>query len=802
MGHRDSAADACRGMTRFGRCAVAVLAAVGAGVATLLAPPLTGAVSASADVGVPTNVTALARNGAAIVSWTPPATDIGQEVSAYRAVVYPGGHACEAQVGVDENPLTCTITGLTNGVKYQVMVAARSSAGGWGAYAPDDRFALGDFGHAGGRIMYDAGSMQTWGRYLEVAPVGWDGRGLLDPLRFGYCNRTQLLGAAEMGFGAGAANTARILEKCPWSGFKAVADYNGGHRNDWFVPSLEEMTAIWRNRSSADLSNCDHWTSSERTASTAWTIRVSAWGSPGELAKSWGGCVRPVRYVDGYYTAVFVTPNDGLPDVISDLRVADGSWGRGYDFVRLQWTVPEAHDNPVIGHRVRISSNGGNTWDTLPAGDGEGSYLLDDLPYASAHLVMVAAVTEFGRGPWSPPLLVTTRGANAKEIWVVDGWMNPVRGGSITWEMVPRTAWSAVPYGLDSAGEIVFPSAPAGTVRITLTDGVLTDGSLVSGQWVTTLGFGLKLLSVGARPSPLRTVAVSLPGELPVSNASVTVNGLTDTYRSGDFTFTMPGFASSGRTDAAGTFTARGFPAGPVTAEVVYDDGVIGQQQTIPFAGTVAFVELEYAPYVEPVEDEVTVEEGEAVEVVLEARLAAPRDGRALRERYAAGRAQVQSGVRVTLVPPRGAARGSCGAQLTGVTDARGRVRLTVCATKSGEYRVRSAGAMPVGGYTMLVLGAPALPPKSVSAWSPRIGVATLSWERPDFTGGATVSAYRLTLTAPGKATLTRTVPWKPGRSLSTSFRGLAHATTYQVSVRAVTKHGVSDPFVTSVPVA
>lgn len=783
------------------RVAAMVLSA-GAAAFLLIAPPTPDTASASTPPGAPTNVTAVARDQSITVSWNPPAAD-GSDVAAYRAVAQPGFQACETRVYVDDNPLTCTITGLTNGQKYQVMVAARTGASGWGLFSPDDRYAVGDWGHAGGRILYDAGAMQTWGRYIEVAPAGWDGKPASATTRVAFCNRDEVLGVTATAMGTGAANTAAILEKCPWSGFKAVAEYGGGHRGDWFVPSADEMAAIWGDRHVVDMpSACDHWTSSESSSSKAWTVRDSHWTQRQSTWKSMAACVRPIRYVDGTHSALFVTPNDGLPGLITDLRIAGGSAGRGYTSVRLEWTPPDAYGNPVVGHRVRVAANDRGDWRLLENGGAEGTYLLDDLPYSSARVVQVAAVTEFGRGPWSAPLLVTTKGASAKEVWIMDARTNPVRGGTVTWEMVPRTAWSSVPYGLDSAGEIVFPSAPAGTVRVTLTDGVLEDGSLVSGEWTATLGFGLTALWLPANPLPSRTVAVTLPGDLPVSNASVTFNGLTDTYRNGGFTFTMPSFRTSGRTDAAGTFTAFGFPDGTVTADVVYDDGVIGQQQTIAAAAPVSFVELEYAPYVEPVDDGATVDVDEPVEVTLEARLGAPRSGAQASRGYIVSQSRPQAGVRVTLVPPAGARAGTCGARLTGVTDARGRVQLRVCATKSGVYRVRSAGAMPVGGYTLRVRGAASMPPAAVTAFSPRIGTATVTWRRPSFTGGATVSAYRVVLTARGEPTIQRTIQSRPGTNLTASFTGLAHATTYRVSVIAVTKYGLSDAGVTTVPVA
>ncbi|MCC5952625.1 MAG: S-layer homology domain-containing protein [Acidimicrobiia bacterium] len=72
--------------------------------------------------GAPTDVTGVALDRAAEVSWNAPASDGGSPITSYTATAAPGGATCTT-----DGHLTCTIGGLTNGETYTVTVTATNA---------------------------------------------------------------------------------------------------------------------------------------------------------------------------------------------------------------------------------------------------------------------------------------------------------------------------------------------------------------------------------------------------------------------------------------------------------------------------------------------------------------------------------------------------------------------------------------------------------------------------------------------------------------------------------------------------
>jgi Putative Ig domain/Regulator of chromosome condensation (RCC1) repeat/Fibronectin type III domain len=79
--------------------------------------------------GAPTAVTALPGDASATVSWTAPASLDGGNVISYTATATPGGETCTTSA------TTCTIAGLTNNTRYDIVVVVHTSVGDSGSSA-------------------------------------------------------------------------------------------------------------------------------------------------------------------------------------------------------------------------------------------------------------------------------------------------------------------------------------------------------------------------------------------------------------------------------------------------------------------------------------------------------------------------------------------------------------------------------------------------------------------------------------------------------------------------------------------
>ena len=137
---------------------------------------------------------------------------------------------------------------------------------------------IGNKGPGGGIIVYDAGSLQWWGRYLEAisVPSGAGRPWSLLPTTSLYAG--DVTGRAHIdakGIGYGRINTAAIIAQSgPGEYAASFADafvLNGV--DDWFLPSKDELDAAYNTQAIfgvPKVARAPYWSSSENSANYAW----------------------------------------------------------------------------------------------------------------------------------------------------------------------------------------------------------------------------------------------------------------------------------------------------------------------------------------------------------------------------------------------------------------------------------------------------------------------------------------------------------------------------------------------------
>ena len=188
-----------------------------------------------------------------------------------------------------------TVTGSVKPVTFKYSAGATCATGGL--------CSLGQTGPGGGIVFYDAGSTQTWGRYLEVAPTGWSGQNETNTSGR-WCSTNGYETATLTGIGDGYANTLAMLNDCGGATYAAgmAHNYTGGGYQDWYLPSQNEATALMQQDTLTGMaliiqSGVFYWTSTQNDTDGALTYHPFNLGFPYGL-KNAVSLVRPIRAFD------------------------------------------------------------------------------------------------------------------------------------------------------------------------------------------------------------------------------------------------------------------------------------------------------------------------------------------------------------------------------------------------------------------------------------------------------------------------------------------------------------------------
>jgi hypothetical protein len=99
--------------------------------------------------------------------------------------------------------------------------------------------------------------------------------------------------------GTGRANTLAIIKVCKTPGtaaqFADKLDYSSF--SDWYLPSKDELTEMFKRRDVVIMNNAERWSSTEVDANTAWALSFDAAGTPVPVIrdKNTPHGVRPIR---------------------------------------------------------------------------------------------------------------------------------------------------------------------------------------------------------------------------------------------------------------------------------------------------------------------------------------------------------------------------------------------------------------------------------------------------------------------------------------------------------------------------
>ena len=137
-----------------------------------------------------------------------------------------------------------------------------------GSIAQNKTYRIRDRGPAGGWVFYDKGNFSGGWRYLEAAPHD------LGEAQWG-CPDLSIPGAGRTAIGSGKRNTREITVTCieENTAAKMVMAYNGGGQSDWFLPSKDELNAMYENLAKQETGgfiNDLYWSSSDYSADRAW----------------------------------------------------------------------------------------------------------------------------------------------------------------------------------------------------------------------------------------------------------------------------------------------------------------------------------------------------------------------------------------------------------------------------------------------------------------------------------------------------------------------------------------------------
>jgi Tfp pilus assembly protein PilE len=477
--------------------------------------------------GAPTITSVTPASGSIAVTWTPSATQLGNAVvTGFTAVATPGGASCSASA----SSTACTITGLTNGTGYSVVVTPTTTAGPGTPSAPSATVtpagvpgvpldvSATDAQNAQSTITWTAppsngatitaytltdSAADTWTTSATTAcgstsSCSYVATGLTNGSPYTFTvTATNAQGTSSISSpsntitpvttpGAPTGLTAVAAAYAATLSWTAPAS-TGGSDIQWYAISDTAGDAWTTDPTSAcgSTSSCSYTTPSTLTAGTAYTFSVAAANAAGTGASSGTASATP-----------FAAPS--APTALTATT--------GVASVSLTWTTPVSNGGSAItGYAIKYSTDA-TTWVTATANTNSTStsYTVTGLSNATTYDFEVAAVNVYTTGTYSPYVQQPTASApSAPSITSA----SPVGSGSsnqitATWNAPASNGGAAIiSYTATAGGQTCTTTSTTCTIsNITLDT---TDGGSAVGVTVAATN------AVGSTSST--SVSVTMP---------------------------------------------------------------------------------------------------------------------------------------------------------------------------------------------------------------------------------------------------------------------------------------------------
>jgi len=125
------------------------------------------------------------------------------------------------------------------------------------------RYKIGDIGPGGGIVFYNKGNDSNGWRYMEAA-VNFD---ITSSHAWGYFFNDI---GTQTAIGTGKENTRLMLAAGAAPAAQTCVDFRGGGKNDWFLPSKDELNELYKQRNHFESTRLSFWSSSQGNEYNAW----------------------------------------------------------------------------------------------------------------------------------------------------------------------------------------------------------------------------------------------------------------------------------------------------------------------------------------------------------------------------------------------------------------------------------------------------------------------------------------------------------------------------------------------------